>query len=334
MYKHFYPFFLAAFAAGSLAAQSTQGFEGTFPPTGWINSGCFQENTANNCGGNSSCGFNALGDAITTPYLFNAINITFDYLRSSNTTAWTLEVEEAAATSGPWTPIGSVSDAIQTCQTVTFGVTTNRFVRFRDARTAGGTNERYIDDVTVQDNSLPIVLTNFKVVNRGRTNLLYFGTATERNNDYFDIERSADGHHFATIGRVEGAGTALSAQEYSFEDQNPLKGKNYYRLRQADFDGQSIYSLIVSVENGRAAALTLSPSPAVHLLQVDMENAAAEGDHYEIIDRGGKVVQAGSITAEASAFSADLSALAQGMYFLRLVTKGQAIVQPFLKQPY
>lgn len=334
MYKHLYPFFLTAFAAGSLAAQSTQGFEGSFPPTGWINSGCFQENTANNCGGNSSCGFNALGDAITTPYLFNAINITFDYLRSSNTAAWTLEVEEAAATSGPWTSIGSVSDAIQTCQTVTFGVSPNRFVRFRDARPAGGTNERYIDDVTVQDNSLPIVLKSFKATNMGRSNLLSFSTATERNNDYFDIERSADGHHFESIGRVEGAGTSLSSKEYSFEDKAPLKGKNYYRLRQADFDGQSIYSLIVSVENGRAGALTLSPSPAVHLLQVDMENAAVEGDYYEIIDRSGKIVQQGSVSAETTAFSADLSVLAQGIYFLRLVTKGQAVVQPFLKQPY
>jgi hypothetical protein len=320
--------------AGILFSQSTQDFEGTFPPSGWINNGCFKETTANNCGGSSSCGFNILGDAITTPYLFNAINITFDYLRSSNPTDWTLVVEEASSTSGPWTPIGSVSDAIQTCQTVTFGVSTNRFVRFRDARPSGGSNERYIDDVTVQDGSLPIVLSSFKAAAKGKSNILYFSTATERDNAYFDIERSADGHHFTGIGRLAGAGTSNRPQEYTFEDKNPLKGINYYRLRQVDFTEQSVYSLIVSATNGQTGQVTLSPSPAAHLLEVRLQTGAAEGDRYEIMDQSGKTLQSGVLAAETHSFTADVSALREGLYFLRIVGAGQALVRPFLKSAH
>ena len=61
-------------------------------------------------------------------------------------------------------------------------------------------------------------------------------TATEINNNYFTLERSATGINFEPIGYVQGAGNSTSTINYVFKDRDPLNGIGYYRLKQTDFD--------------------------------------------------------------------------------------------------
>ncbi len=88
-------------------------------------------------------------------------------------------------------------------------------------------------------NPLPVTLTSFdgEMID-GEANL-WWETASEINNDFFEIQRSADGETYEVIGIVKGSGTTTTAQSYSFVDRNPFFGSNYYRLRQVDFDGDS-----------------------------------------------------------------------------------------------
>ncbi|MDW8203932.1 MAG: T9SS type A sorting domain-containing protein, partial [Cytophagales bacterium] len=72
-------------------------------------------------------------------------------------------------------------------------------------------------------------------------------TAWERDNDYFEIEKSRDGIHFQSIARVlpkGNNGSSNSLQTYLHYDEQPWLGKNYYRLKQVDFDGTTTYSKI------------------------------------------------------------------------------------------
>lgn len=71
-------------------------------------------------------------------------------------------------------------------------------------------------------------------------------TASEINNDYFEIEHSTDGSHYNSVGRVEGQGNSNSINTYQFLHQNPVAGANYYRIRQVDYDGNYDYSDIVT----------------------------------------------------------------------------------------
>ncbi len=64
-----------------------------------------------------------------------------------------------------------------------------------------------------------------------------WATASEVNNDYFSIEKSRDGIHFAEIGIRDGAGTSSEVHYYEYADMAPAIGLNYYRIRQRDFDG-------------------------------------------------------------------------------------------------
>ena len=89
----------------------------------------------------------------------------------------------------------------------------------------------------------------FKAELKGRDVLLSWKTASEHNNDYFTIEKTLDGEEFEAIGVVNGAGKSISPRNYELYDFNILQLINYYRLKQTDYDGNYIYSKIVSVDN-------------------------------------------------------------------------------------
>ncbi|MCS6991553.1 MAG: T9SS type A sorting domain-containing protein [Chitinophagales bacterium] len=110
---------------------------------------------------------------------------------------------------------------------------------------------------------LPIDLLYFNGENVGGINHLSWATATEHNNDYFTLERSADGEEFTEIARISGAGTSVAVTRYQWQDRFPLPGLNYYRLRQTDKDGAYQYTGVIQVYNPRALPLApvIYPNP-------------------------------------------------------------------------
>lgn len=79
-------------------------------------------------------------------------------------------------------------------------------------------------------------------------NLLVWQTIKEKDNEGFEIERSQDGIAWNSIGFVAGNGNTVETHDYEFLDDKPLKGINYYRLKQVSSDGKYEYSRIVILE--------------------------------------------------------------------------------------
>ncbi len=104
------------------------------------------------------------------------------------------------------------------------------------------------------DNPLPIELLSFNAEYDGKNVRLYWATSSETNNDFFTVEKSADGIDFIEAGYVEGAGNSNSVIEYSFTDENPFT-LTYYRLKQTDFDGACTYSQIIGVSSQTASSI-------------------------------------------------------------------------------
>ncbi len=96
---------------------------------------------------------------------------------------------------------------------------------------------------------LPIELLFFTAEMIDESIMLKWATASEINNDYFTIERSSDLRNSTEIARINGAGTTRNTCYYQHEDNKPLRGINYYRLKQTDYDGSFDYSQWVAVEN-------------------------------------------------------------------------------------
>lgn len=84
---------------------------------------------------------------------------------------------------------------------------------------------------------LPIELNFFELKSNDQYQVeIHWQTASEKNNDFFTIERSQDGIEFDKIAQIKGAGTSRESLNYMFTDYSPLMGTSYYRLRQTDFD--------------------------------------------------------------------------------------------------
>lgn len=84
---------------------------------------------------------------------------------------------------------------------------------------------------------LPITLRSFSVNEFNGLVNVDWKTETETNNHFFTLFRSSDALNFSEIARVDGIGTSSETHSYSFLDEHPLDGNNYYRLSQTDFDG-------------------------------------------------------------------------------------------------
>ena len=110
---------------------------------------------------------------------------------------------------------------------------------------------------------LPVELLRFTVIAKDVSVQLGWATATEINNDYFEVERSADGIKFISIDKINGAGNSAQILNYSTVDNTPLMGISYYRLKQTDYNKKATYSIINSVRfDGRKHIIcNIYPNP-------------------------------------------------------------------------
>jgi len=97
-------------------------------------------------------------------------------------------------------------------------------------------------------NIIPVELTSFNAITAGGNVELNWATATETNNQMFEIERKTDKGQFVTIGYVKGHGTTAEAQNYAYTDRNVPVGSYCYKLKQLDYDGTFVYSNVIEVE--------------------------------------------------------------------------------------
>jgi len=124
---------------------------------------------------------------------------------------------------------------------------------------------------------LPVELLAFNARPQGDQALLTWSTGSEENSAHWVVERSANGVDFVPLGQVNAAGNSAVQVEYNFPDRTPLKGWNYYRLKQVDKDAGHTYSEVRTVlMEDRPSALDIYPNPANDLINVLID--APEGD--------------------------------------------------------
>ena len=94
---------------------------------------------------------------------------------------------------------------------------------------------------------VPVELTSFTAKANGKEVTLNWSTATELNNQGFEVQRKFGSNDFVTIGSVKGNGTTTSPNQYTYVDKLSDAGKYFYRLKQIDFGGKYEYSQTVEV---------------------------------------------------------------------------------------
>ena len=173
--------------------------------------------------------------------------------------------------------------------------------------------------------TLPVKLIDFTAKTSAREVLLNWKTASEMNSEKFLIERSIDGKLFENIGMVASKGTTNNSSTYSYIDDKAIKGYNYYRLKQLDFNGDFEYSEIRTVKFDlmlAAEKLVIYPNPVTKYFKIaNAESAATVG---EIYDFSGK--QLARINGAENEFSLPAS-LNNGWYVVKVVYQNGTVSQ-------
>lgn len=102
----------------------------------------------------------------------------------------------------------------------------------------------------------PVELSSLSANLNGKSVIINWSTATEKNNMGFEIQKSTDNSSFVKIGFVNGNGTTTESKKYSYADNNVSSTKNYYRLKQMDYDGS--YKISPVVEAGTSAVTSFA----------------------------------------------------------------------------
>ncbi len=121
----------------------------------------------------------------------------------------------------------------------------------------------YLTGISGTSYTLPVSLVSFDARLITRTTEITWETASEKNNDYFIVERSQNGIDWEFLDKLEGVGNSSELQSYSTYDSHPFSGVGYYRLKQVDFDGKSTYSDIKSVVNTNDLMILPNPSSGI-----------------------------------------------------------------------
>lgn len=186
---------------------------------------------------------------------------------------------------------------------------------------------------------LPLRLLQFSGVTSGSDNVLQWTTASEERTASFDIQRSADGVQFTTIGQVAASGTTTINKQYRYTDDvsNNVQPVYYYRLKMIDDNGQSTYSAIITLHrNNRDFLVKVLQNPFRHQLQVSVTSPQLQDCAITLTNMNGQIVVQRKITLQKGTALVDIPGVqgaGAGTYVLTFVTTtGKQVVKVVKEQ--
>lgn len=203
-------------------------------------------------------------------------------------------------------------------------------VEFNHDFTAGTGFYFTIGSTNRLDAPLPVELLFFTAKPTSNGVELSWATSSEKNNDYFVVEKSITPDVWSAVTNVKGQGTKTTRSDYAAIDAAPLAATVYYRLRQVDLDGAVRYSNVVRVtteteelviypnpSNGRAVSIVVNPRDGV---QGGLEVSSLQGLVLKRWDAN--FTEGRQLTWTVAADD-----LAPGVYLVTLRTGGRTVVK-------
>ena len=218
------------------------------------------------------------------------------------------------------------------------------------ARTPAGANTwgplgapfKIMVDATLASGLVPVNLTTFTGVKEGSRNILNWSTANETNNKAFELQRSSNGEKFSSIATINSKaenGNSTSILYYYYNDEKPLAGTNYYRLRQIDKDGRDSYSAIVALKSisiTKAEITRVYPNPVSEQLNVVVNTPNSEKINIRITDLVGKTIAEKMLQSNQgdNNIQFNTSNLSRGTYLIKIfsLNESEMSIQKFIKQ--
>jgi hypothetical protein len=179
---------------------------------------------------------------------------------------------------------------------------------------------------------LPVEFSFFHTDVTGKDIRLSWQTVTEINSRDFVVETSTDGQHFTALETITAAGNSNSAIDYNYRHINPGPGNHFYRIKETDLDGKTMYSAVRKETISGNISVGLYPNPAVS--QVILTHTAAKStDRIDMYTVSGQHLLEQTPTIGNTQTKIDLSTLPKGYYMITWKRPGaETVTQKFVKQ--
>lgn len=164
---------------------------------------------------------------------------------------------------------------------------------------------------------LPINLKKFTIERINETTELEWTFSPDQNIRGFEVERSSDGVNWTNLGFVNidnNKVKSITEEIYKFTDVTPLVGKNYYRLKQLDFDYSTFYSEVLSIYFGAKNKIQIFPNPANGRVQIIGLKNNDKVFFYDVL--GNLILQQNSIGSD---LNINTNNLPIGNYNIRII---------------
>jgi hypothetical protein len=169
------------------------------------------------------------------------------------------------------------------------------------------------DAAVFLNSPLTIKLLSFSGEKRGASSELIWQTVAEAFGDAFALERSADGMSYALLTMVKARGSASS---YTFTDQKPATGINYYRLKMINASGKSVLSHVVKLDAVSVATFSIVayPNPVKDVIVFQTVNRGVNAT-LTVTDAEGNLTAVYPVSEDLH--SINISGFAPGTYFVK-----------------
>ncbi|RNI26228.1 T9SS type A sorting domain-containing protein [Rufibacter latericius] len=182
---------------------------------------------------------------------------------------------------------------------------------------------------------LPVTLVSFTGKAQKNGVSLTWATAAEKDNDFFQVERSLNGKDFSAIGQVKGNGNSNALVNYGFLDAAAPTGTVYYRLKQVDFEVKFEYSKTIALQTKAIASAQVTlkayPNPTTDAVNLDLTRVAASLVTIRVIALDGRLIQTQEVSG-GSVQKVDLTNIAVGTYLLKITGTNFETVTRVVKQ--
>lgn len=172
--------------------------------------------------------------------------------------------------------------------------------------------------------SLPVELLEFNARLKDKNAaMLSWATASEKDNKGFEIQHATKNEAglltFNTIGFVDGQGTSLQKNDYTFEVKDLDAGEHYFRLNQVDFDGTATYSPVQTVVVRSDFFVKTLPNPVQDELEVQIYQEEASSLSISLVNQWGQetiLLNSREVQTGQTYWRFNLSDLSKGTYYL------------------
>jgi hypothetical protein len=178
---------------------------------------------------------------------------------------------------------------------------------------------------------LPVKFGSIKAYEKQNGIQLDWKVYSENKIKSYEVERSADGRSYTTVGSLPALYNNTSDGDYGFFDANPLPGTSYYRIKNNDLDGKSAYSIVIRVNRNKSVkGLSLYPNPAMNGIVLLQGSDLVRGNYkINIFGANGQEIYKQQITHNGGTISQTIvlpSTISKGVYMLSVKDENGNII--------